>query len=566
MANINDYKLLAKKSEKYFTLLASELEESFPNIETKDRERIGFYLFMIENLCNIKDTLDLANVVTDTEFNSKIFNDKFDDYGIDAVYIDEENLSINLFNFKYRNKFNPAKKQSINETIISTKFINALLNENVNNLAGKLKTQAINIIEKFNSSDVWKFNLFVVSNENIELQKTDDDLKQLEDMYSLEVIPIGLSQISKIMSIRPEPIDSEIIIEQQAIMSYTESSISSSKSYVLRLPLSEIVRITCNDKALRGKYNIEDLKELSKIELDYSVLFDNVRGLVLRSKFNKNISKTLKEEPSKFFMYNNGLTITAKDIEATPVNANKRVKLSIKSFQVLNGGQTLRTIHSFNKLDDTNIEEYLAKSEVLVRIFKTTQDNELNNKIAEFTNSQNSISNIDLKSLRTEQIQLEQFLDENDIIYSRKSGDTGLSDTKVYKHKISMERFGQVIFSINGNPHRASNQKKQIFDKYYDELFGESALKIEQSPEQVSKYYEIKKKYDSKNEYESSDQKIFYILYLNQHISKDIDSLIDLFEDTIKAFIPSNSTISDSRKLIQLKFKDYLDEQLKIKN
>ncbi|CAA0148179.1 AIPR family protein [Tenacibaculum maritimum] len=566
MANINDYKLLAKKSEKYFTLLASELEESFPNIETKDRERIGFYLFMIENLCNIKDTLDLANVVTDTEFNSKIFNDKFDDYGIDAVYIDEENLSINLFNFKYRNKFNPAKKQSINEAIISTKFINALLNENVNNLAGKLKTQANNIIEKFNSSDVWKFNLFVVSNENIELQKTDDDLKQLEDMYSLEVIPIGLSQISKIMSIRPEPIDSEIIIEQQAIMSYSESSISSSKSYVLRLPLSEIVRITCNDKTLRRKYNIEDLKELSKIELDYSVLFDNVRGLVLRSKFNKNISKTLKEEPSKFFMYNNGLTITAKDIEATPVNANKRVKLSIKSFQVLNGGQTLRTIHSFNKLDETNIEEYLAKSEVLVRIFKTTQDNELNNKIAEFTNSQNSISNIDLKSLRTEQIQLEQFLDENDIIYSRKSGDTGLSGTKVYKHKISMERFGQVIFSINGNPHRASNQKKQIFDKYYDELFGESALKIEQSPEQVSKYYEIKKKYDSKNEYESSDQKIFYILYLNQHISKDIDSLIDLFEDTIKAFVPSNSTISDSRKLIQLKFKDYLDEQLKIKN
>jgi uncharacterized protein YdcH (DUF465 family) len=217
-------------------------------------------------------------------------------------------------------------------------------------------------------------------------------------------------------------------------------------------------------------------------------------------------------------------------------------------------------------LDETNIEEYLAKSEVLVRIFKTTKDNELNNKIAEFTNSQNSISNIDLKSLRTEQIQLEQFLDENDIIYSRKSGDTGLSDTKVYKHKISMERFGQVIFSINGNPHRASNQKKQIFDKYYDDLFGESKLKIEQSPEQVSKYYEIKKKYDNRNEYESSDQKIFYILYLHQHISKDIDSLIDLFENIIKTFVPSNSTISDSRKLIQLKFKDYLDEQLEIKN
>lgn len=438
MANINDYKLLATKSEKYFNLLATELEEDFNNIETKDRERIGFYLFMIENLCDIKDILDLANVVTDTEFNSKIFNDKFNDYGIDAVFIDEDDLSINLFNFKYRNKFNADKKQSINETIISIKFINALVTENVANIDGKLKKNAKDIIEKFNSKEVWKFNLFVVSNETFELKKTDEGLQQLEKLYGLEVIPIGLAQISKIMSIRPEAIDSELIIEQDAIMSFTESSISSSKSYVIRLPLSEIIRITCNDKNLRAMYNIEDLAELSKIELDYSVLFDNVRGLVLRSKFNKNISKTLKEEPSKFFMYNNGLTITAKDIEANPINANKRVKLSIKGFQVLNGGQTLRTIHKFNKQDTNYIEEYLAKSDVLVRVFKTTHDNELNNKIAEFTNSQNSISNIDLKSLRTEQIQLEQFLDEKGIIYSRKSGDTGLSSTQNYKHKISI--------------------------------------------------------------------------------------------------------------------------------
>lgn len=564
MANINDYKLLATKSEKYFNLLATELDEDFNEIQVKDKERIGFYLFMIENLCDIKDTLDLANVVTDTEFNSKIFKDIFDDYGIDAVFIDEDNLSINLFNFKYRNKFNADKKQSINETIISTKFINALINENVANIEGKLKQSAKEIIKKFNSKEIWKFNLFVISNETFELEKTDEGLQQLENLYGLEIIPIGLTQISKIMSIRPEPIDSELIIEQDAIMSFTESSISSSKSYVLRLPLSEIVRITCNDKNLRSKYNIEELGELSKIELDYSVLFDNVRGLVLRSKFNNNISKTLKEEPSKFFMYNNGLTITAKDIEAIPINANKRVKLSIKGFQVLNGGQTLRTIHKFNQQDSDNIEEYLSKSEVLVRVFKTTHDNELNNKIAEFTNSQNSISNIDLKSLRTEQIQLEQFLDEKNIIYSRKSGDTGLSGNKDYKHKISMERFGQVLFSLKGNPHKASNQKKQIFDKYYDELFGETNLRIEETPSQISKYYEIKKKYDNHETFESSDQKIFYILYLNEHISKEINELIELFENLITEFMPTNSSLADSRKLIQIKFKDFLDKELNI--
>ncbi|MEK9318019.1 AIPR family protein, partial [Escherichia coli] len=82
-----------------------------------------------------------------------------------------------------------------------------------------------------------------------------------------------------------------------------------------------------------------------------------------------------------------------------------------------------------------HITEYLAKSEILVRIFNTT-DNEAVNKIAEFTNSQNSISSVDLKSLSTLQIQIEQLLDEHDIIYSRKNGDTGINDAKHYKYKV----------------------------------------------------------------------------------------------------------------------------------
>ena len=64
----------------------------------------------------------------------------------------------------------------------------------------------------------------------------------------------------------------------------------------------------------------------------------------------------------------------------------------------------------------------------------------------------NAISNIDLKSLSSEQIQIEQFLEENDIIYARKIGDIGLTQTKIYEHKISMEKFGQILFSVQGFP------------------------------------------------------------------------------------------------------------------
>lgn len=356
MASINDFKLVNIKSRKYFDLLENELSLNSDTLSDTSKARFGFYLYMLENICGIKDIPDLLNLITDTDFHVTILkNKKFEDQGIDAVYIDDDNLIINLFNFKFREKFKTNSKQSINETIISTKFINAIITENIDKLDGVIYKSAKDILNKLHSNDVWKINLYVVSNETSEINKTDTNLEEMENLYDLEVIPFGLPKIKELMSIRPEPIDAEIVLNNSAIMSYSENSMSSDKSYIIRLSNSEVIRITSDDKDLRNKYNIENISELSDTNLDFNVLFDNVRGFVQKSQYNKNIEKSLKEEPSKFFMYNNGLTIIAKSIKAEPINADKRFKLIIKDLQILNGGQTLRTIHNFNKLDKDNI-------------------------------------------------------------------------------------------------------------------------------------------------------------------------------------------------------------------
>jgi hypothetical protein len=563
MAGINDYKIIGKKSKKYFELLATELDFDYTSLDEKQIERLGFYLFIIEHLSNTTDVLDIAELVTDTDFNSILFNEKFDDCGIDAIILDDEEHHIQLFNFKYRTKFNIGK-QSLNETILSSKFINAIVNEDLSQLEGKTQKGAKEIVEKLNSNEEWKISLFVVSNEDIEITSKDHHLEQMEKVYGLEVIPVGLEQISQFVSLRPNPVNAELIVDNDAIMSFSESSISSSKSYIIRLPLSEIIRITCDDNDLRMNYGIEVLEPLTKVSIDYSVLFDNVRGLVVKSKYNKNISFSLKNDPTKFFMYNNGLTLTANDIKAEPVNANKKIRLTIDSLQVLNGGQSLRTIHQFNSEDPKHLEDYLSKSEVLVRIFKTSKDSNLNNKIAEYTNSQNSISNVDLKSLRSEQLQIEQFLDDHNIIYSRKTGDTGLDIAKKYIHKISMERFGQILMSFRGMPERATNQKKFIFDKYYDELFLSETFKLELCPEMITSYFQVKKEYEKlKGTITSSEQKVFYVLYISTVIEKSIAEIITQLEQIIKSYKPSSGkTLSEARKLIQLNFKSYLDEQI----
>ena len=520
MADLNDFKVIKRKSAKSFNFLAEEINIDTTIIDSTQIERLGFYLFIIEHITGVNDVFDVTEIVTDTEFNKLVFNNTFDDFGVDGIYINEDEKHIQLLNFKYRETFKVGK-QSVNGTILSSKFINAIITEDTSSLRGKIKIGAEDIIKKLTSNDEYKITLYVVSNEEIEIKEKDSHLKLFESSYGLEIVPIGLEEISQFVTLRPKPVHAELIVDNDAIMSFSESSISSSKSYILRLPLSEIVRITCDDKDLRADYSIEDLTPLSKVKIDISVLFDNVRGLVVKSKFNQNIYDSLKEDPSKFFMFNNGLTLTANDIKAESVNAKKKVKINLNSIQVLNGGQSLRTIHSFNASDPNYLEDYLSNSEVLVRVFNTSKNSELNNKIAEYTNSQNSIANVDLKSLRSEQLAIEQFLNEHDIVYARKTGDTGLDDNKQYKHKISMEKFGQILISIYGMPDKATNQKKEIFNKYYDILFVSDWFNIEDSPIYIEKYFQTKREYE-KTQFIVSDQKLFYMMYLSTKLEMDV--------------------------------------------
>lgn len=562
MASINQFKLVKQKSESYFNILQSEITHEIKLSKESDKARFGFYLFILECITNIKDINDLLKLITDTEFNKQVLNTSFEDNGIDAIYINEDEKEISLYNFKYRENYNEDSKHSMNDVFISQKFTNSLISSNSNGLTNKLKAYAEDIIKCFDSNDVWKFKLYMVSNESKNLDKNDHNIEQLKELYDLEIIPISLSEINDFMSLRPEPICAKMILEKESILSYSEDALSSTKSYIIKLSIPDLLRITCNEKMMRNEYNLSDYTKLNALTLDYNILFDNVRGYLGDTKYNKNIFKTLKEEPNRFFMYNNGITITAQNIDVLPINANKKMQFDLTDIQIVNGGQTLRSLHRFNSFDKSNLTDYLANGEVLVRIFKTGNNPELTSKIAEYTNSQNEISSIDLKSIAHIQIQIEQFLEVHNIIYARKVGDSGLNN-KSYKHKISMEKFAQILFSISGNPEKASNQKKKIFEKYYNDVFGEDNFNINESANIVNKYYNIQSIYKSTN-YDLSDQKIFYIFYISKYLGDDILEIINNFENVLNSF-EKDEEISPARKLIKKGFLDFLNDKLNIK-
>ena len=165
MASINDFKLLKKICANYFDL-ASETQQFDGDRVSKlndiDKERFGFYYFILNQVTGIDDFDILTNSICDQDFNNKINGVLFSDEGVDAVIIDEEESEISIFNFKYREKFNLDAEQSKNEAFLSGKFLSVLKTEN-NNLTGPIKRFASEIIERYQSNKEWQTNFILLA-------------------------------------------------------------------------------------------------------------------------------------------------------------------------------------------------------------------------------------------------------------------------------------------------------------------------------------------------------------------------------------------------------------------
>lgn len=564
MADRNDFKLLKQRCLRHFELAKQCLSTDVGNLDDNQKARYGFYFFVIQNLTSLVDYDKIVEVITDTEFNSKFFNSKHNDEGIDAICIDEQSHQIMMFNFKYRDNYNEDKEQNKNELIVTSKFLTALDQEDTSHLNGKLKKYANKIIECNNSDEIWTTVLCYVSNENKTLDVKDPNIKQMCEAYGIKIQTKGLNELIELTSLRPRNIDASLVLEKDAVMSFTENSLASAKSYIVRLPLTELIRITCDDPELRNKYNLEDDNLLFDTNVDIRVLFDNVRGFILQSKYNKNIESTLEKEPTKFFFFNNGITIVADSISSSEINSRKKVKLEISNFQVLNGGQTLRTIHNYNKRNKLNIIEKLSNAEVLVRLLNITDD-ALKGRIGEYTNSQNSINERDLKSLRPEQVQLEEFLRSFKILYLRKKGDVGVAN-EVYEDSVSMELLGQILWAANGYPEMVSNKKREIFTIQYDKLFtNNEKLLSQETVKLIHSYREIYKTYKSVNK-SVTMQKAMYVLFLSQHLHcADYRKLSKDFASFLKTYKTLNDVDkAESRILLDQKFKAKVETHFKV--
>lgn len=129
------------------------------------------------------------------------------------------------------------------------------------------------------------------------------------------------------------------------------------------------------------------------------LLEGNVRSyLTARGKVNKNIQGTVRAEPEKFFVYNNGITCTATDACVESSDEGCRL-LSVKYLQIVNGGQTTASLHTALRLGHADLSTIHVQMKLsVVTVEETEKLEEMIEKIARYSNSQNKVSEADFFS------------------------------------------------------------------------------------------------------------------------------------------------------------------------
>ncbi len=231
------------------------------------------------------------------------------------------------------------------------------------------------------------------------------------------------------------------------------------------------------DKTYYGIAATVQAYELVRIreKLGWGIYNSNFRFMLKKGVAKAKIERTLKDsvEKQNFWRYNNGITICCKDMKK--VNAAGE-HWTIDGLQVVNGLQTIETLYE-------NKDKLSNEVKLLVRIIpiNTSPDPaELEEHIAEYSNSQTPIGPRDLRANDAVQVQIERMAWEiYGFKYIRKGGDAPTKKGRRGYIEIDNEDAAQAALSFwFGKSWEAKQKKKLMFEHitsatpgFYDDIF-----------------------------------------------------------------------------------------------
>jgi hypothetical protein len=131
----------------------------------------------------------------------------------------------------------------------------------------------------------------------------------------------------------------------------------------------------------------------------------NVRSfLQATGKVNRGIRDTLRAEPERFLAYNNGISATASSVETVELPGGGLGISRITDLQIVNGGQTTASVH---RASVTGVDLSAVAVQAKVTVVPPDRLEEIVPLISRYANSQNKVSEADLRSNDPFHVELE---------------------------------------------------------------------------------------------------------------------------------------------------------------
>ncbi|WP_404427033.1 AIPR family protein [Ureibacillus chungkukjangi] len=485
--------MIDKRVEKKVAKI-SEYDDRPKNIQ----EGIGFMQYCLENVFKNKDYDSIEEGIVDSSYRNEI-----NDYGIDAIYVTGDNDFIeapesledynkdakfvfHIFQFKKGTGIDVSTLLKLKDGV-EKGFINNFISEDQNSY---FYNRLINLFELRDEI----YERFYTSQITIKLYICFSGMKS--NVINNPVTSEHIGSIKSTLNyngynnVEIEILGAQELIDFERNQEDIKDIIGYEKSFKYITEKNE------KDEQVNGYIAIVNALEIAKLVKKWGAsLFEaNIRDYYKKNSNNEKILETsASEEEGRFFWsFNNGLTITCKDVEDLPNN-----KYRLHGLQIVNGCQTSNTLYlalyNYERYEYLTQKETLSKQEqseldsikfkglnenasVLVKIIET-QSEELIYRITETTNSQTSIQAFSLKANEDIHKNIEHYFKDFNIYYERRVNyyrNRGISPKEI----VDIKKLSQLYLSmIQIKPSQSRTNPKQMFISNYDSVFPSNDVK-----------------------------------------------------------------------------------------
>lgn len=497
------------------------------------------------------------NKIIDFNFDGQDFDDFIKDHivdgahdnGNDAVFVNKAQKRILVFQFKYSQNSNLL---NTGEILKNKRFIDWILKLSTETLTpnAKLKKVIDNEISEILTKDAIEKNQYSIAFYYVDREFPRNSRTDIEALFAnyrdknvnLEIKYYDYETLNDLyddIEIPRNEVELKIVPKEYFVKDY----------YYHDNDKTLLQTIVCSIQANSLKKLVHEQNEL---------LFAlNVRYFKGENDINSKIKQEYsKGSQSNFWILNNGINAICENFEIG------NTALSIKNLQIVNGGQTTKTLTTI--VNDLPDEVHILMR--LTKISSTPKMSKISKEIATSSNNQNAITQRDLHSGDRLQRTIFGKLDSVNIFYDKKDGEwTTVSNKSKYKNpngkaplhiKISNTDLGKSYLSFFLQiPISTKGRDKMVYSEdYYSDIFNQEVNEDQQFNKLLFAYRLTEKinqvKYDNESNFE-----ILQSTYVND-VLISLAALYFLQQHLNKIKEPA-----DIKELInQLDFKNYLDQ------